>query len=135
MSFENSLHFTPKITATQVGSTDVLSIVATSTSPTQAAFIANTYAKLFVTYERQTALKNLTAEELQYQQQINTINSQLQGLSTTSPGAVALGNQLALLKNQTRGVAGASGRARVASSSLLLPLCLCTRVRPRRALI
>ena len=95
-----SLHFTPKISATQSGSTDVLSIVATSTSPKQAALIANTYANDFVTYERQTALKNLTAQELQYQEQINTINGQLQGLSTSSPGAVALGNQLALLKNQ-----------------------------------
>lgn len=53
-----SLHFHPVIIASQVGTTDVLTVAVTNASPAQAAFIANTYANDFVTYERQTSVKN-----------------------------------------------------------------------------
>jgi capsular exopolysaccharide synthesis family protein len=105
-----SLHFRPSITGSQVGATDVLSIKATSSDPVQAARVANTYAKEFVSFEREVSVKNLTSEELQYQQQIAAIDTQLQGLTTNSPGAVALGNQEALLKQDLAQlqIAGAS---------------------------
>jgi tyrosine-protein kinase len=95
---KKSLGEEPKVDAVAVQGTDVITLSSQSSIPAQAALVANTYAKDFISYERQEAVTNLAAEELQYQQQINTISGQLAGLTQNSPGAAALGNQVAVLK-------------------------------------
>jgi polysaccharide biosynthesis transport protein len=115
-----SLKFTPSITAAQVGSTNVLSVTATDTSPAKAALIANTYAKDFVNYERQTALTSLAAEELQYQQQITADSTQLAKETVASTGYTALSDREALLQQdlQQLEIDGASsGGVQVASTA------------------
>jgi len=97
---EASLKFKPKVSVTQEGTTNVIAVSATYTSPTHAAQVANAYALAFVTYQRHVAVQNLTTAEGQLQQQINSIAAQLGSQSTNSPGAVALGNQEALLKEE-----------------------------------
>jgi capsular exopolysaccharide synthesis family protein len=97
---KKSLGIAPKIVASQIQGTDVIAITDLNPSPARAVLVANTYASDFITYERQSAISNLTSQELQYQQQINTITTELGGLSTNSPGAAALGSQLALLKEE-----------------------------------
>ncbi|MHB8440021.1 MAG: polysaccharide biosynthesis tyrosine autokinase [Acidimicrobiales bacterium] len=97
---QSSLKFKPKVSVAQSGTTDVITISATYSTGSQAANVANTYAKAFVTYQRQVAVQNLTTAELQLQQQINTINTELSTQSLNSPGAIALGNQEAVLKEE-----------------------------------
>ena len=97
----------PSISATQVGQTNVIQLTATSTSPREAAEVANSYADNFVSYERQVALSNLTAAETQLQSQISSIDAQVGALegqnaqsSSTSNRITALVNEEAVLKEQ-----------------------------------
>src|SRR6202043_949842 len=60
----------PNITASQVGTTNVIAVAATSRSPSLAAKIANTYATAFVAYQQTASTANLTAAEQQLQTQI-----------------------------------------------------------------
>jgi uncharacterized protein involved in exopolysaccharide biosynthesis len=120
---EAALKFQPAVTVSQLGTTDVMSISATSTSKTQAASIANTYARVFVSYQKKVAIQNLTAAELQLEQQISSISTQLNQLSVNSPGATALGNEEAVLKEQlaqlqVEGVSTSGGVELVASATV-----------------
>src|SRR5580698_10187256 len=120
---EKSLHFLPTVTFTQNAQTDVISVSAQSTSPSGSVVIANTYAKDFVTYQTQQAVQNLTAAELQYQQEISALQAQLGTLSVSSPGALSLGNQESVLKGQLTQLqiygASTTGGVRIDSAATL----------------
>jgi capsular exopolysaccharide synthesis family protein len=94
------LHLVPKIGASQVGQTNVISLAATSTRPKQAALIANVYAREFVSYERQVTEQNLASAEEQLQNQISAIDEQITNAKAGTPVQTALANQEAVLKTQ-----------------------------------
>ncbi len=76
------LGFSPSVSATQVGQTNVIALTATAATPGEAAHVANTYAHVFVANQRQNAINQITAAEQQYQRQINTFDSQIASLQT-----------------------------------------------------
>jgi succinoglycan biosynthesis transport protein ExoP len=101
------LGFTPKISAAEVGQTNVIDVAATASTPSQAARAANTYAKAFVSYQRTTAINALTSTEQQLQAQISALDSQLLPLenqkspsSATSATISALTSQESVLKEE-----------------------------------
>jgi len=101
------LGFTPKVSAVEVGQTDIISLTATARKPALAARAANTYASTFVAYERTDALNALIAAEQQLELQILAIDAQLKPLeAVTSPSAnttaeiSALVSEEAALKGQ-----------------------------------
>jgi polysaccharide biosynthesis transport protein len=92
----------PAVSASEVGQTNVISITATSSVPSQAALVANLYATDFVQYRQAVAERSLTSAEAQLRSQINSLTQQLKpfGHNTTSSEASALLNQQAVLKEQ-----------------------------------
>jgi len=95
------LGFTPKVSAVQVGQTDVISVTATARTPALAARAANTYASTFVTYQRTNALNALIAAEQQLELQILAIDAQLKPLEAeTSPSASTTSTISALVSEE-----------------------------------
>lgn len=96
------LNSAPAVSASEVGQTNVISITAVSSVPSQAATIANLYATSFVQYRQAVAERNLTSAEAQLRSQISALGHQLASFkgNTTSPAASALVNQQAVLKEQ-----------------------------------
>jgi capsular exopolysaccharide synthesis family protein len=92
----------PSIAAAEVAQTDVIALSATSSSPSRAALIANTYASAFVDHQQNAAIKELTAVELQLRTQIGTLGSQIQRLKGPQNASEqsALLNQEAVLREQ-----------------------------------
>jgi capsular exopolysaccharide synthesis family protein len=92
----------PVVSASEVGQTNVISIMATSPVPSQAAMIANLYATAFVQYRQSVAERSLASAEAQLRSQISALGQQLRSFrgDTTSPAASALLNQQAVLKEQ-----------------------------------
>ena len=70
----------PGISASEVGQTNVIELTATSTSPAEAAKVANLYAVNFVAYERKATSSSYTTVETQLQSQITSINGQVTSL-------------------------------------------------------
>ncbi len=101
------LGFFPSVTDSEVGQTNVIAVTVTATSPIQAARAANTYATVFVSYERTNAITALTVAEKQLQSQIKATDSQLQTLEgqrnpspQTAAAVAALSSQEVALKDQ-----------------------------------
>ena len=92
----------PAVSASQVGQTNVMAITAASPVPSQASLVANLYATAFVQYRQAVASRNLASAEAQLRSQISSLGQQLRSFhgNTTSPGASALLNQQAVLKEQ-----------------------------------
>jgi len=92
----------PAVSASEVGQTNVMAITATSGVPSRAALVANLYATAFVQYRQAVATRNLAAAEAQLRSQISSLGQQLGSFhgNTSSPGASALLNQQAVLKEQ-----------------------------------
>ena len=93
----------PSVSAAEVAQTNVIAISAISSSPSRAALIANTYAKAFVLHQRDAAIRELTAVELQLRTQIRTLGTQirkLKGRRRTATERAALLNQQAVLRGQ-----------------------------------
>jgi capsular exopolysaccharide synthesis family protein len=92
----------PKVSASEVGVTDVIDITATSREPARAAQIANLYADAFVQYRQAVASRSLTTAEAQLRSQISSLGQQLAALRSGSGSAEAsaLANQEAVLKEQ-----------------------------------
>jgi capsular exopolysaccharide synthesis family protein len=91
------------VTAAQVAQTNVISITGISGTPAQAAVVANTYAKAFVSYQQSVAINNLTQAEAQLRGQIRSIGKQLKQLRATAGTTqeqTALVNQQAVLSEQ-----------------------------------
>ena len=93
---------TPKVSAAEIGTTNVIAITATSRVPSEAALIANLYANDFVQYRQGVASRSLASAEAQLRLQISSIGQQLSSLSgaATSAEASALLNQEEVLKEQ-----------------------------------
>jgi capsular exopolysaccharide synthesis family protein len=91
----------PPVSATEVGQTNVIALTAVSTSPAQAALIANTYARAFVALRTAAAISSLTAAENQLTSQINDLAKEISRLPSRSTAQLsALSNQEAVLKGQ-----------------------------------
>jgi polysaccharide biosynthesis transport protein len=93
----------PRVSVTEIGQTNVISVTAASGSPAQAARIANAYASAYVSYRQQVASHSLTAAESQLRSQIGSLAAQvaaLHGKTKDSPEVGALLNQEAVLKEQ-----------------------------------
>jgi polysaccharide biosynthesis transport protein len=114
----NRLKSTPAVSASEVGQTNVITITATSGTPSQASLIANVYAKAFVQYQQAVATDSLTTAEVQLRSQISSVEQQISSLGnhTTSAQATALLNQDAVLKEQLAQmqVSGATNTGNVA---------------------
>ena len=97
------LGFSPNVSASEVGQTDVIGVTATAALPARASLVANTYARAFVNYESTSAMNALTAAEAQYQSQIKSINAQIQSLQSQpnqQSTVSALANQETALKEE-----------------------------------
>jgi len=93
----------PKVSASQVGQTNVIAVAATSKSPMLAAKIANAYANAFVAYQQTVTNAKLAAAEQQLQSQISAIDTEvasLQKSASTSPQVGALLVQETTLKEE-----------------------------------
>lgn len=97
------LGFQPSISASQIGQTNVISIMATASSASLAAKAANVYASVFTSEQQTDAIDALILGEQKYQDQIDAIDAQIQALnssasSTASSTISALAGQEAVLK-------------------------------------
>jgi polysaccharide biosynthesis transport protein len=99
--------FAPSVTDAEVGQTNVIAVTVTARSPVEAARAANTYANVFVSYERANANSALTVAEQQLQSQIKATDTQLQTLvgeknpsAQTAAAVAALSSQEVALKDQ-----------------------------------
>ena len=90
----------PGISASEVGQTNVIELTATSTSPAEAAKIANLYAVNFVAYERKATSSSYTTVETQLQSQITSINGQVTSLQNQKPSSASTANQINALSNE-----------------------------------
>jgi polysaccharide biosynthesis transport protein len=98
---EKKLGFVPKISAAEAGTTNVINISATASSPSEAAKIANVYATGFVSYETATSNSALTAGETALQNQINSTDAQVNGLEARPPSASTTATITALESQET----------------------------------
>ena len=94
----NQLGRLPSVSVAEVGQTDIIAVTAVDPVPAQAARIANTYARAFVSQSTAAAISNLAAAEGQLNSQIKAITKEAR--SSTSAQATALSNQQAVLKGQ-----------------------------------
>lgn len=102
----------PQISATSVTGTDIIQVTSASTSATEAARIANSYANAYVTYRRTTTVNDLLAAEKIIQFGMTVVQGKIKALNvppapgtTTNPTTTAaqlsaLEQQLGLLSTQ-----------------------------------
>jgi uncharacterized protein involved in exopolysaccharide biosynthesis len=103
----------PAVTATQVGTTDVVQVSVRSKDPRAAAAAANAYARAYISYEQKQTADTFTSAQSQVQKKIDTIqlaianlNAQIRSAPATTnvtPDETQLGDlqgQLATLQNQ-----------------------------------
>jgi capsular exopolysaccharide synthesis family protein len=102
MHVQRQLGSHPPISASEVAQTNVIALTATSSTPAEAALIANTYANAFVAHTRAASEANLTAAETQLKGQILALQKQVQSLRSSrgTSEATALLNEVAVLKEQ-----------------------------------
>ncbi len=121
----------PSVTATEVGTTDVVQVSVRSTNAALAALAANAYAKAYITLEQTQTSDTFTAAEQQLQTKIDTVtlaisnvNAAIRGAApgvNVTPDETQLGDlqsQLSSLQNQlqnyqffaTEGVSNQSGQ-------------------------
>ena len=81
----------PKVSAAEVGQTNVISVTATAASPARAALIANAYATAFITYQRSVTISNLAAAETQLSRQIASTAAQAKSLQSNPAAAAQVG--------------------------------------------
>jgi uncharacterized protein involved in exopolysaccharide biosynthesis len=96
----------PSVTATQVGTTDVVQITARSTGAVLAAQTANAYAHAYITYEQTQTSTIFGSAEQQLQTKINTLGEGISNINTqikTAPAGTdvtPLESQLSELQSQ-----------------------------------
>ena len=76
----------PGVAAAEVAQTNMIAVTAIAADPAEAALIANTYARAFVTYQQTVALNGLTAAEAQLRSQIRSLGKQISALQRRAPG-------------------------------------------------
>jgi polysaccharide biosynthesis transport protein len=109
--------------ASEVGTTNVISVTSTSGVPSRAAAVANAYALSFIRYQQNVASRTLSAAEAQLQSQIASISRQVtsfRGKAASSPQATALLNQEAVLREQLAQVQ-VNGAENLGGVSLVTP--------------
>jgi polysaccharide biosynthesis transport protein len=67
----------PKVSATPIGQTDLIDVVATSTDPARAARVANAYADAYIGYRREQAVNDVLAASEQVQSKISDLQKQI----------------------------------------------------------
>jgi len=67
----------PKVSASQVGTTDIVLVKAQSTNPDSAASIANAYATSYIEFRRTQDVNSLTAAATQLQSEISDLQKQV----------------------------------------------------------
>jgi uncharacterized protein involved in exopolysaccharide biosynthesis len=103
----------PSVTATQVGTTDVVQVSVRSKDPQAAAAAANAYAKAYIAFEQKQTQDTFSSAQSQVQNKIDTLqlaianlNSQIRSAPATTnvtPDETQLGDlqgQLTTLQNQ-----------------------------------
>ncbi len=94
------LGFSPAVSASEDGQTNVINLTATASTPALAERVANIYARTFVNYQRTNAVNALTAAESQIQSQINSIGRQLAPLIAQKAPTSATNGQISALTSQ-----------------------------------
>lgn len=121
----------PSVSATQVGTTDVVQVAVRSKNAHLAAAAANAYARAYIKYERRQTVDTFTQAQSQLQTKVDTVqlaisqlNGEIRGAAAganTAPQETQLGNlenQLTTLQDQlqtyqfyaTQGTATESGQ-------------------------
>jgi capsular exopolysaccharide synthesis family protein len=97
-----SLGSAPAVSAAEAAQTNVINITATSRAPARAALIANTYARAFISSQRNVTVSSLASAEAQVRAQIRSVGKQIRALRGTGTASqqAALINQQAVLKEQ-----------------------------------
>jgi uncharacterized protein involved in exopolysaccharide biosynthesis len=108
-----SLPGTPAVSATQVGTTDVVQVSVRSKDPQAAAAAANAYAHAYISFEQKQTADTFTSAQSQVQNKIDTLqlvianlNAQIRSAPATTnvtPDETQLGDlqgQLTTLQNQ-----------------------------------
>jgi capsular exopolysaccharide synthesis family protein len=114
---------TPPVEAAEVAQTNVISISAVSGVPANAALVANTYARAFVSTQQSQALKNATSAETQLRSQIRATAQQIAKLrksAHSSSEVNSLVNQEAVLRVQLSQIQ-VSGAAAASALALVNP--------------
>lgn len=88
----------PRVTASEVGTTNIVNVSATSTNPALAAKAANLYASSYINIQQYEAATSLSNAANIVQTHINSLQSQIQSLQ--SQAANASGNALATITAQ-----------------------------------
>lgn len=85
----------PAVSASQVGSTDVIKITARHTDPEQAAIIANAYARAYIEFRREQTVQDLLDAGSEIQEKIDALEADIQTidgqLDTAAAAAAAEG--------------------------------------------
>jgi uncharacterized protein involved in exopolysaccharide biosynthesis len=110
---DKSIPGAPAVTASQVGTTDVVQVSVRSKDPHVAAAAANAYAKAYIHYEQKQTISTFTSAQAQLQSKVNTVqlaisnlNSQIRSApagTNLTPDETQLGDlqdQLATLQDQ-----------------------------------
>lgn len=86
---DTSVPDAPSVTATQVGTTDVVQVSARSKDPHVAAAAANAYATSYIRYEQQQTISTFTSAQAQLQNKVNTVQLAISGLNAEIKAAPA----------------------------------------------
>lgn len=79
----------PSVTASQVGTTDVVQVSVRSPDPKRATAAANAYAKAYIHYEQQQTIDTFSSAQAQIQNKVNTVNLAIANLNTQIKSAPA----------------------------------------------
>ncbi len=71
----------PSVTATQVGTTDVVQVSVRSKDPHLATRTANAYARAYIHYEQQQTIDTFTSAQNQLQNKVNTVHLAISNLN------------------------------------------------------
>lgn len=96
----------PSVTATQVGTTNVVQVSVRSKDPQLAAMAANAYAHAYIQFEQKQTTDTFVSAQAQVQNKIDTVQLAIANLNSEIRGAPATANvtpdetQLGVLQNQ-----------------------------------
>ncbi len=82
----------PAVTATQVGTTDVVQVSVRSKDPQAAAAAANAYAKAYIAFEQKQTQDTFTSAQAQVQNKIDTLQLAIANLNSQIRSAPATTN-------------------------------------------
>ncbi len=86
---DKSIPGAPSVTASQVGTTDVVQISVRSKNPHLATAAANAYARAYIHYEQQQTVNTFTSAQAQVQNKVNTVQLAISSLNAQIKAAPA----------------------------------------------